>query len=109
MADENPELKGGHAPAQKVGGMRVVQHKQQEKEEPPKAKMTPEEVEEFGEDNKNKESGGAAPIVVSGAKVSVNDAFPTQAVKAIHEKPKPTHEKGAPQKPNMVLQQPRKQ
>ena len=45
-----PELKAGHPPAQKVGGMRVVQKKaasSNEKEEP---KMTQEEKEEFGED-----------------------------------------------------------
>ncbi len=33
MEGDAPELKGGHAPAQKVGGMRVVQKK--DKDEKP--------------------------------------------------------------------------
>ena len=40
---ETPELKAGHPPAVKVGGMRVVQHKkpnEEGKEEPPKVKMS---------------------------------------------------------------------
>ena len=50
---ENAELKAGHAPAQKVGGMRVVQHKrlsESEKHEGSPPKPSEEEKEEFGED-----------------------------------------------------------
>jgi hypothetical protein len=43
MADAQPELKAGHPPAVKAGGMRITQHKPP-KEEKPKEK--PEEVEE---------------------------------------------------------------
>jgi len=49
MEVETNELKGGHAPAQKVGGVRIVQHKpKEEKEVVPKP--SEEEKEEFGED-----------------------------------------------------------
>ena len=46
---ETVELKAGHAPAVKVGGMRVVQHKPPKAEEP---KMSAEDKQEFGEDPK---------------------------------------------------------
>ena len=48
------------------------------------------------------------PVVVSGAKTSDMDAFPVDAVKSFHEKPMPTHDKGASNKPKMPIQQPRK-
>lgn len=46
-------------------------------------------------------------VVVSGAKASEESSFPTDAVKSFHEKPIPTHDKGASNKPK-VIQQPRK-
>ncbi len=105
MADESPELKAGHAPATKVGGMRVVQHKtpKEDKEAAAEKKMTPEEVAEFGEDKPEKKS----QVVVSGAKASEEAAFPTEAVKVMHEKPMPTHDKGASHKPK-IIHQPKK-
>ena len=49
--EESSELKAGHAPAQKVGGMRIVQHKhKEEKHEGSPPKVSEEEKEEFGED-----------------------------------------------------------
>ena len=49
--EESSELKAGHAPAQKVGGMRIVQHKhKEEKHEGSPPKMSDEDKEEFGED-----------------------------------------------------------
>ena len=48
MADkESTELKAGHAPATKVGGMRVVQHKPTKDEKPEAAKMTDEDKGRF--------------------------------------------------------------
>ena len=108
MADESPELKAGHAPATKVGGMRVVQHKttKDEKDEKTEKKMTPEEVEEFGEDKPVKKSS-ASSVLVSGAKASEEEAYPKEAVKVMHDKPLPTHDKGASHKPK-IIHQPKK-
>jgi hypothetical protein len=49
MENDNTELKGGHPPAQKVGGVRIVQHKPKEEKEPV-GKPSEEEKEEFGVD-----------------------------------------------------------
>ena len=108
MSDESPELKAGHAPATKVGGMRVVKHKANPNKEEEKAKtekMSQEEKEEFGEDKPEKKPEKA--VVVSGVKASEEAAFPPEAVKAFHEKPMPTHDKGASHKPK-IIQQPKK-
>ena len=49
--EETSELKAGHPPAQKVGGVRIVQHKHKdEKVEGSPPKMSDQEKEEFGED-----------------------------------------------------------
>ena len=46
-------------------------------------------------------------VIVSGAKATEEAAFPAEAVKSFHEKPMPTHDKGASHKPK-IIQQPRK-
>jgi len=104
MADVEIDLKGGHAPAQKVGGVRqVIRPRKSESDKTDKAKPSEEEVEEFGEEKKEKPS----TAVVSGAKTGESEAFPRAAVQSYHEKPQPTHEKAVNQKPN-IIQQPRK-
>eukprot|EP00092_Neocalanus_flemingeri_P049541 GFUD01056974.1.p1 GENE.GFUD01056974.1~~GFUD01056974.1.p1 ORF type:complete len:111 (+),score=42.19 GFUD01056974.1:66-398(+) len=110
MADterELAELKGGHAPAQKVGGVRLVNRtptkSESDKNEKP-ANPSEEDVEEFGEDKENKKN---TRVVVSGAKADEGEAFPKAAVQSYHEKPQPTFEKNHVQKPN-IIQQPRK-
>merc|ERR1719175_431538 len=110
MADEKDEMKGGHPPAQKVGGMRVVSHRRDSES----AKETPSKDgdkkaagdEEFGVDKPVK---APSSVVVSGAKASEDTAYPKEAVQAYHEKPVPTHDKAATahQKPK-VIQQPSK-
>jgi len=101
---EEQNLKGGHAPAQKVGGVRVVQKTSPEKPAAP-AKPTEEDLEEFGEDEKLSKSPSE---LVSGAMTAEADAFPKEAVKSYHEKPAPKHEnRGVAAKPH-VIQQPRK-
>jgi len=113
-AGDKEEMKGGHAPAQKVGGMRVVSHRRDsEKAENDKGSKdsdkkgpSSEDKEEFGVDKPVK---APSSVVVSGAKASEDTAFPKEAVKAYHEKPVPTHDKAATahQKPK-VIQQPSK-
>merc|ERR1712210_316652 len=90
------------------GGMRVVQHKttKDEKDEKTEKKMTPEEVEEFGEDKPVKKSS-ASSVLVSGAKASEEEAYPKETVKVMHDKPMPTHDKGASHKPK-IIHQPKK-
>merc|ERR1711953_1049065 len=99
-------MKGGHAPALKVGGVCQVnkagRRSESDKTEKP-AKATAEDIEEFGEDKKEKQS----TAIISGAKTGESEAFPKAAVQAFHEKPMPTHEKNLSQKPN-IIQQPRK-
>jgi len=104
--EENNELKAGHPPAQKVAGVRIAKHKPPKEEKidgsPPKA--SEEDKEEFGEDRPVK---AASSVIVSGAKASDEASFPADAVKSFHDKPMPTHDKGASNKPK-VIQQPRK-
>jgi len=101
---DHQELKGGHAPAVKVGGMRVVQHKPAKAEEKPADKPTDEEVAEYGEDGKEKKDGD---VIVSGAVTGEAQAFPKEAIKAFHEKPVPTHQKTTNPMPK-IIQQPKK-
>ena len=108
-----------------VGGVRQVnkgaRKSESEKTESKPVKATPEDLEEFGEDKKEKPS----TTIISGAKTGKlennyfsifrppplssgeSEAFPKAAVQAFHEKPMPTHEKNLSQKPN-IIQQPRK-
>lgn len=105
--EESNEMKAGHAPAQKVGGVRIAQKKaKDEKVDGSPPKMSEEDKEEFGDNVPAKAASG--PVVVSGGKTSVGDAFPVDAVKSFHEKPTPTHDKGVSNKPKMPIQQPRK-
>ena len=46
-------------------------------------------------------------VLVSGAKASEESAYPQEAVRAFHDKPVPTHDKGASSKPK-VIHQPKK-
>lgn len=97
------DLKGGHAPALKVGGMRVVSKPRVSESEKP-AEKTKEEGEEELVDEVVKDDKKA---LVSGAVTGEEEAFPKEAVKSFHEKPQPTHENKHAQKPK-IIQQPRK-
>ena len=48
--EENQELKAGHPPAQKVGGMRIVQQKKPEKHEGSPPKVSEDEKEDVGDE-----------------------------------------------------------
>ncbi|XP_025094190.1 death-associated protein 1-like [Pomacea canaliculata] len=99
------DLKGGHPPAVKAGGMRIVQHKKElEKDETPQ--MTPEEEEEYGS-SPPKTDTHHSTAVVSGAVTKGDKDFPPQAVKHFHTKPQPTHEKPRPAQVQQHIFQPR--
>ena len=106
--EETTNLKAGHPPAVKVGGMRITQHKT----EKPKEEKETRPVEEDAE----QEAGPVVPevtqknqnIVISGAITRGDADFPPEAIKAFHEKPVPSHDyRPAPPK-NHTIQQPRK-
>jgi len=108
-SEEPTDLKGGHAPAVKAGGMRITQHKTQHHEKPaaePKKDETQEDEEELEEEVPPK----ATPLVISGAVARGDSDFPTASVKAFHEKtPLPTNEfRAAPPPKSMYIQQPKK-
>jgi len=107
---ENCDLKGGHAPAVKVGGMRVVQHKRQsESEKAPEEKST-EESETVVEDEENQvETEPTSEEKATEAYQKTNKDFPKQAISSFHTKPTPTKDLNAHAKPHhQQIQQPRK-
>lgn len=99
------DLKAGHPPAVKAGGMRIVQHKK-EAEKPEQPTMTHEEEEEFGS-SPPKSDKHHSSAVVSGAVTKGDKDFPAQAVKAYHDKPQPTHEKHRAAPVQQNIHQPR--
>lgn len=81
------EMKAGHPPAVKAGGMRVARTKTSS-ESKDKPEMTKEEIEEFGTSPPKADK----QVMVSGALAKEDKAFPPEAVKHYHEKPLPTKE-----------------
>ena len=89
-AAEESELKAGHPPAVKAGGMRVARTKQTSTgDKSDKNEMTKEEQEEYGGTSPPKHD---KQVLVSGAVIKEEKAFPPEAVKAFHEHPLPTKE-----------------
>jgi len=101
---DSPDLKGGRPPAVKVGGMRVVQHKQV-KSESEKTEEEKNETEEVVEKDPTTEE-----VAASSYHKSDRD-FPKEAIHSFHVKPLPgkdlnTHAHQKPQ--HHHIQQPRK-
>ena len=90
---DGTELKAGHAPATKVGGMRVVQHNTK----PPTSSVpsaAPEKTDDDEADGEKPAERAAheKTTVISGAVVKDSDAFPTEAMQKMQQKPMPKHE-----------------
>ncbi|XP_033225535.1 death-associated protein 1 [Belonocnema kinseyi] len=99
---EDGELKAGHLPAVKAGGMRITQHKLPKEEREVKPSKDSDETKPSTSPPKT--------LLISGAPTKGNADFPPEAVQKFHEKPIPTHD--APRHTNhsrsVVIQQPRK-
>ncbi|XP_033100126.1 death-associated protein 1-like [Anneissia japonica] len=101
---EQTELKGGHPPAVKAGGMRITQSGKQVHEKPEKDEDAEEYVEATSPPKKND-----VRLLVSGVLTKGNKDFTTEAVRNINDKPMPKHEKHVDNKPKgKGLNQPRK-
>lgn len=107
--DKDKELKAGHPPAVKAGGMRITSKYHQSQHPAP----TPEEKAEEEEFAEPKEKASDQKVIVSGVLTKGNADFKADAIKVAHEKPMPQHEKrpagGAGKTAAMHIQQPRKQ
>ncbi|RWS08994.1 death-associated protein-like protein [Dinothrombium tinctorium] len=108
--EESNELKAGHPPAVKVGGMRITQHK------PAHDKTQEARTNESKDEDKEEEGEVVASVsppkpqlVISGALAKGDADFPPEAIKAFHEKPMPSHEyRPNVNKVNQIIHQPRK-
>ncbi|XP_017781627.1 PREDICTED: death-associated protein 1 [Nicrophorus vespilloides] len=89
------ELKAGHPPAVKAGGMRITQHKSHKE---PAGMM---------EDTTGLKISGSPPktVSISGAPVKGNADFPAEAVQSFHKEKPPV---SVSMKPQVHIQQPRK-
>lgn len=103
----SPEKSEGnhHPTAVKVGGMRITQNKTHLKD---KTKDTPVPQNEEEALKVSTSPPKSALTAVSGAVKKGDADFPKEAVQSFHDKPTPTHDKGAATKP-IIIHQPRKQ
>ncbi|XP_060949631.1 death-associated protein 1 homolog [Limanda limanda] len=100
------ETKGGHPPAVKAGGMRIVQ-----KHQPTAIPEPPPKVEEEDDDDEEyvSTSPPKVPVIVSGVVTKGDKDFTPVAAQVAHQKPQP----GVPKLPtiqqcNQHIHQPRK-
>jgi len=114
---DSPDLKGGRPPAVKVGGMRVVQHKQVKSESEKTEEEKPaDDVAENAENEKNEteevvEKDPTTEEVAASSYHKSDRDFPKEAIHSFHVKPLPgkdlnTHAHQKPQ--HHHIQQPRK-
>ncbi|GBP54379.1 Death-associated protein 1 [Eumeta japonica] len=96
--EENPQLKAGHPPAVKAGGMRITQHKGH----------LSKESKEANEDLTGLSGPSPVPsnpVSISGAPNRGNADFTPEAAQVAHSPKPPVH---VNVKPNPHIQQPRK-
>lgn len=107
-AEKKDDLKAGHAPAVKVGGMRVVQHPYTHSTE-----KQPKDEKAKEEELYSTEKADEAQPVIAGVSTKGNKDFTPDAAKVAHDKPHPTKEKpyhkGPTGQPSIQLKQPSKQ
>ncbi|XP_075687209.1 death-associated protein-like 1 [Rhinoderma darwinii] len=100
------ELKGGHLPAVKAGGMRVS--KKQGNEE----NVTPEKAAKKTLSEKPSSAVNLTKMqamnFLAGALEKLSHEFPAEAAQIAHQKPRPTVEKAILPKRLHVIQQPRR-
>uniref|UniRef100_X2B920 Death-associated protein 1 n=1 Tax=Capitella teleta TaxID=283909 RepID=X2B920_CAPTE len=101
---DTPELKAGHPPAVKAGGMRVTSRPRTTSGS--EVKMTKEEQEEFGTGSPKTDPKHNQHILLSGVVTQGDKDFSDKAVKKFHEAPLPKHEKRPAARPVHNIQQP---
>ncbi|XP_022093920.1 death-associated protein 1-like [Acanthaster planci] len=101
---DDKELKAGHPPAVKAGGMRIKQSGRHPHEKP--QEMTPEEEEEYGPATSPPKPD--VQVMISGVPSRGNKDFPPDAIRVFHEKPMPSHQKSPNTHHPVRVQQPRK-
>ncbi|XP_072947905.1 death-associated protein 1 [Epargyreus clarus] len=98
-SDESSQLKAGHPPAVKAGGMRITQHKLPH----------PKDTKEVPNEDLTGLSGPSAvpsnPVSISGAPNRGNADFTPEAAQVAHSPKPPAHINN---RPNPHIQQPRK-
>lgn len=88
---EETELKAGHPPAVKAGGMRIARthrNSASEKTEPVVAENKEEGEEEYETPKKEKSN-----VVIAGVQTKGDKDFTPEAVRQYHDKPIPSKEK----------------
>ena len=89
------DLKAGHAPAVKAGGMRIATKRSGgSSQAADTGAVAAAEVEEAVSAPPAPEDGG--PLIISGVAVQGNKDFPKEAIQAYHVKPEPSLEKRPP-------------
>ncbi|CAN7991541.1 unnamed protein product [Ixodes hexagonus] len=103
--EETTELKAGHPPAVKAGGMRITQHKACTGHE-----KAPELKKEEGEEAAPEVSTSPPKqhIMISGVVARGDADFPTEAVQAYHNKPQASHDYRPAASKTNIIHQPRK-
>ncbi|XP_047119577.1 death-associated protein 1 [Schistocerca piceifrons] len=108
-SSEESELKAGHPPAVKAGGMRITQHKSPKEEKETKSTKDKDFSESEGNSALKVSTSPPKSLTISGAPVRGHADFPTEAVQSFHEKPVPTHDpRHTPSNKPNIIHQPRK-
>ncbi|XP_037075744.1 death-associated protein 1-like [Pollicipes pollicipes] len=107
MADDPDQKAAGHSPAVKVGGARVVQKKpHKDSEGDGKEAAAADSTQAIG-----MFSQSPPKLSVTSGQPTADDTnreFPTEAVKHIHEKPKPSQVVPRPSQQGHFIHQPKK-